>query len=283
MQTALRTGTKAAWIGLCVFASTAVGTAAGSAEGGWVAAGSSRARLNWCPPADRATAGKASQAFLELSLDPGWKTYWRMPGDAGVAPSFDWAEAINIGTATVEYPAPHRMADQGGEAVGYKTAVVFPITLQARDTTAASTVVVTFSYGICKNICVPAELKLTGDCHGPSPAHQAALDAVPRSGRKVRPGDPKLVAVTGSVMSVPPRLMVDVDFGKDADSTDLFIEAPEGLFVPLPAPARPDGNGRVRYVVDLAKTIDAKDLLGKQLRLTMVGSKGAAEALWVAK
>ncbi|MDO5529308.1 MAG: hypothetical protein Q4F71_07880, partial [Paracoccus sp. (in: a-proteobacteria)] len=33
---------------------------------------------------------------LELVLAPGWKTYWRSPGDAGIPPSFDWRGAEEV-------------------------------------------------------------------------------------------------------------------------------------------------------------------------------------------
>ena len=218
-----------------------------------------------------------------MQLDPGWKTYWRMPGDAGVPPSFDWAEASNVASTEVLFPAPHRMADQGGEAVGYKTAVIFPIRITPRDAKDSVTAVVTASYGICKNICVPVEVKLIGECYGASAATAAALDAVPRAPGQARPSDPKLLAVSGSVKAAAPKLIVDVDFGTDVADTDLLIEAPDGLFVPLPMRIAPHAAGRARFVVDLSKSIDAKDLFGKELRLTMLSSKGAAEALWVAQ
>ena len=136
-----------------------------------------------------------------------------------------------------------------------------------------------------KNICVPVEVKLDGACYdsGMSPAIAAAAEAVPRVPGQARTSDPKIVAVSGSVTGAAPRLTIDVDYGAGATGTDLFIEAPEGLYVPLPGHALPDDKGRARFTVDLSKANDAKDLLGKELRLTMVSSKGAAEALWVAK
>ena len=278
----------------CIAAAAAIGfaslvappsvSAAGPDEGGWVSGGNTRARLNWCPSgAAVPNASAPTVAFVEVTLDPGWKTYWRMPGDAGVAPTFDWSASPDVSSATVAFPAPHRMADQGGEAIGYKSAVVFPVTLNLRNASATAPPTVAFAYGICKNICIPVELNLKAACHGQSAADVAALDAVPRLVGAGRPTDPKLVAVTGSVLATKPQLTIDIDFGRDAAEVDLFIEAPEGLYVPLPAATKVDSAGRARFVVDLSKTIDAKDLLGKQLRLTMVGSKGSSEAVWVAK
>jgi hypothetical protein len=55
------------------------------------------------------------------------------------------------------------------------------------------------------------------------------------------------------------------------------------LYVPQAAPATADAKGRARFTIDLSKAIDARDLLGQQLRLTMVSEKGASEAVWTAK
>lgn len=262
----------------------AAAVAPARAADGWVQSGNSRARLNFCegqPPTS--AADKSVLAFLEVQLDPGWKTYWRFPGDSGVSPSFELAPGSNVASIAVDYPAPHRMSDQGGEAVGYKDAVAFPIHLVPRDAKAPLSATLTFSYGICKNICVPAEVQVTAACHGISPQVAASVDAVPRSPKLRRPTDPKLVGVSGSVVGTPPRLVIDADFGAGAHDADLFVEAPVGLYVPLPTRAPPDATGRARFSLDLSKVIDAKELIGQELRVTMVSDKGASEATWVAK
>ncbi len=254
------------------------------AADGWVRSGNSSARLNLCDSQPRVAGVKQEVlAFLELQLDPGWKTYWRFPGDSGVSPSFELAPSSNVTSLKVEYPAPHRLSDQGGEAIGYNDAVTFPIRLVPKDPNAPIAPTLTFSYGICKNICVPAEVQLTAACHGVSPAVAASVDAVPRSPMLRRPSDPKLIGVSGSVVGTPPRLIIDVDFGVAAQGTDLFVEAPAGLYVPLPARATPDATGRARFTLDLSKVVDAKDLIGQQLKLTMVSDHGASETVWLSK
>ena len=229
--------------------------------------------------------GAYELAFLELQIDPGWKTYWRVPGDAGVPPDFDWSTSANVAKTTIFYPAPHRLADTGGESIGYTSAVVFPVRIERQAAGVPTPAVLTLNYGVCKNICVPVEVKVVGACHegGVSSAIAAAVEAVPRGPGQRRDSDPKLVTVAGSVLDAAPRLTIDVDFAPGATGADLFIEAPEGLYVPLPARATPDAHGRAHFTVDLSKTVDPKDLIGKELRLTMVSSKGASEALWVAK
>ena len=51
-------------------------------------------------------AGGTRISALELVLEPGWKTYWRNPGDTGLPPSFDWSAAANMTGAEIIWPAP---------------------------------------------------------------------------------------------------------------------------------------------------------------------------------
>src|SRR5271163_1985315 len=55
------------------------------------------------------TAGAALlRAGVEIRLDPGWKTYWRDPGDSGVPPKLDFSGSDNVKSVTVLWPAPER-------------------------------------------------------------------------------------------------------------------------------------------------------------------------------
>ncbi len=263
-----------------------VSVPAGAGDG-WTALPNGRARLVWCgaDTLQPASANGRELAFFELLLDPGWKTYWRNPGEAGVAPSFDWAEAGNLASAQIHFPAPLRLPDKGGDQIGYKDRVILPIAVERREPDKPMTLKASISFGVCKNICVPVDLTVSSACHEYQQIDGLAgfVDAVPRLPGQRRATDPDLIAIDGSVTGANPRLTIDVAFGAGATMTDLFIEAPEGLYVPLPGTATPDANGRARFVVDLTKTLDPKDLLGKPLRLTMTSSKGASEAIWTAK
>ena len=111
----------------------APGRASAESEQGspWIDLSNARARLVAGAPATR--SAKAYLAGIELTLADGWKTYWRMPGDAGVPPQFDWSGSTNVASVKVLYPAPHRMHEAGAETVGYKTSVVFPVEVVPKD------------------------------------------------------------------------------------------------------------------------------------------------------
>ena len=73
-------------------------------------------------PPYRTEAGTWMTA-LRLELSPGWKTYWRSPGDSGVPPRFDWAGMTNLDHAGARWPRPE-VIDSGGErTLGYHDAL----------------------------------------------------------------------------------------------------------------------------------------------------------------
>src|SRR5271163_5124622 len=75
------------------------------------------------------------RAGVEIRLDPGWKTYWRDPGDSGVPPSFDFSGSENVKSVSVEWPAPERFADgAGGNSIGYLDHVILPLRIAAVNT-----------------------------------------------------------------------------------------------------------------------------------------------------
>ena len=75
-------------------------------------------------------AGKTAplRAGIEIRLKPGWHTYWRYPGDAGVPPQFDFAGSQNVKAVEVLWPAPQRIV--GGRLVrrsAIPRGVIFPL------------------------------------------------------------------------------------------------------------------------------------------------------------
>ena len=79
-------------------------------------------------------AGQAGEVHLGLQfrLDPGWKIYWRSPGDAGFPPSLDWQGSENLAEAAIQWPVPHRFTLFGLQTFGYGGEVVLPILVTAR-------------------------------------------------------------------------------------------------------------------------------------------------------
>lgn len=124
-------------------------------------------------------------AGLKLTLAPGWKTYWRAPGDAGIPPRFDWAGSQNLQAVTVEYPAPIVFEQSGMRSIGYKDEVILPLRIAPDAAQAPVTLQARVELGVCSDICMPETLTLSATLSSPSrqptPAIAAALAQRPLS------------------------------------------------------------------------------------------------------
>jgi DsbC/DsbD-like thiol-disulfide interchange protein len=246
----------------------------------WADLPNSRVRLVASPAK---TAAGGYLAGLEIVIAEGWKTYWRTPGDAGVPPTFDWSGSANAAAIKVLYPAPVRLPEAGGEVIGYKRAVLFPVEVTPQDAARPVALKLALEYGICREICIPVtatlELSLPPDGAGShAAALKAALERVPRPQLGRRKTDPELrrVAVNGD--GAAPRLTIEAAF-HGSRGADVFVEAPEGLYVPLPRKLGEGSGGIVRYAADLSPDL-LRDLRGRTLTVTMVSEAGNSEAQW---
>lgn len=102
-------------------------------------------------------------AGLELSLAPGWKTYWRSPGDAGIPPSFDWSQSENVKSVRIHWPAPSVFDTDGMQTIGYHDRVILPVEVTPINPGLPMRLAVEVQLGICDKICIPASLSLTSD------------------------------------------------------------------------------------------------------------------------
>ncbi|HSK40725.1 MAG TPA: protein-disulfide reductase DsbD domain-containing protein, partial [Arenibaculum sp.] len=100
---------------------------------------------------------------LHVRLEPGWKTYWRSPGDAGLPPVVDWAGSSNLEAADMAWPAPHRFTLFGLETFGYEGEVVFPIDAVPAEPGQPLALTAAADLLVCADVCVPRRLELTRD------------------------------------------------------------------------------------------------------------------------
>jgi len=100
-------------------------------------------------------------AGVEIQLQPRFMTYWRMPGDGGLAPTFRFEGSRNLRKAEVLYPAPNRYQIKSEEAFGYRGEVVFPIWVEPINPALPVSLTLTLDYATCEDICIPAQAKMS--------------------------------------------------------------------------------------------------------------------------
>ena len=136
---------------------------------------------------------------LHLQLAPGWKTYWRAPGDAGIPPVFDWSGSTNVQSARIHWPTPHVFTTNGLRSIGYKGDVVLPVELTPRDPARPMRLVGRVDLGVCSDICVPASVQVNAALTAPG-----APDAAIKTALAARPVTGAKAGLTSATCTVEP-------------------------------------------------------------------------------
>ncbi len=171
---------------------------------------------------------------LELKLQPKWDTYWRTPGDAGLAPVLKWDGSDNFKSADLKYPLPHRLTAFDLDNIVYTDAVTFPIDVTVANAGQPLNLKLHVDLLVCNDICVPEKHDLTlslpaGEAK-PSSDADAYKDAVAKLPQQAGgdfhfdkvwldydPSNKNYVVVQATSPEAP------------AADADLFIENPAGL------------------------------------------------------
>lgn len=101
-------------------------------------------------------------AGLRIQMAPGWKTYWRAPGDAGIPPQFDWSSSRNLSGVHVHWPTPQVFHQSGMRSIGYSDTVVLPLSLAADHVDRDITLNGQIEIGVCSDICIPYAVNVSG-------------------------------------------------------------------------------------------------------------------------
>ena len=124
-------------------------------------------------------------AALRIQLQPGWHTYWRIPGEAGIAPRLDWSRSQNVAAIQPIWPRPQVFDQNGMESFGYENELLLPIAITPRNPDRPMAVMGDLTIGVCRDTCVPVDLSVSGALRGAGGADasiQAALDSAARPG-----------------------------------------------------------------------------------------------------
>ena len=102
------------------------------------------------------------QLGLQVTLKPGWKIYWRSPGDAGLPTQLSIHEAASPELKlTMAYPLPERFSLFGLDTYGYGDKVIFPVHLTGHMPGQPLDLQADLKALICSDICVPFNRPLT--------------------------------------------------------------------------------------------------------------------------
>jgi DsbC/DsbD-like thiol-disulfide interchange protein len=248
----------------------------------FLAAVSAEAEASGSVPRDRPTArlfqattsDGAWTAGLEITLAEDWKTYWRVPGESGIPPQFDWSGSTNLKSVAIGWPAPRRFRDAAGETIGYSNRIVFPLRPEPVDASKPIGLALSLFYGVCKDVCIPAaadlELRLSL-ASSPNAVDQALLESfaarIPLSADESLL--PRIAALRLRQQAVGSVLEIALTTPLPAQTTDVFVEGFPKAHFRAPVAAEPGTKSSI-FHLKIDGLDSADELRGKELLVTVV-------------
>jgi suppressor for copper-sensitivity B len=228
------------------------------------------------------------QLGVQIKLEPGWKTYWRNPGESGAPPRFDWNASDNLHSVELQWPAPVRFSAFGYDSFGYRGEVVLPVLLRAASAAKPLSARLRLEYMICARVCIPIHAKLALDLAPANPQRTgrgieaSSFAPLIRHYQELVPQAAEmsgLEIVSASLSGGPGKQILHIQGRSDRpfQAPDLMVEGPEPFGF-----GRPEltfGTGRHNVVLALPVFAGpGKILLTSQaLNLTLVDGSRAVE------
>lgn len=258
-----------------VLAAAALPSSASAGEGAWANGAKASVRL----VAAGIGPDGAIDAAIEIVLPEGWHTYWRAPGEAGIAPTFDFSASTNVASADVAFPAPAIHDDGFAVTNVYDGRVMLPVRVAVTDPAAPVDLAVTVVLGVCADICVPdtvsASLAIV-----PGDIDAAASESIAKARAGVpMPAEPGVFAVTGITRTGGTdkkpvfRIAATVPEGGDPR---VFVEGPHDWRAYAPVAVSASGTEAV-WDVKFSRRGAEVPIAGAELRITIAAGGRAIE------
>ena len=216
-------------------------------------------------------------AGLRLVLAPGWKTYWRAPGDSGIPPSFDWSGSSNIRSVRFYWPRPKVFTVGGLQTIGYSHELVLPVEIVPVDPSQPVTLKAAVDLGVCSDICVLASFNVAANLPRPG----ASDDTIRRALRQ-RPSTAKEAGVELVRCEIVPQkdgMTLTAVLQMPSTGGDEVVVVETGMPDVWVSPADVTRKGKeLRAVVDLVAGSGGMGALQRDaIVLTVLGKHRAVE------
>jgi DsbC/DsbD-like thiol-disulfide interchange protein len=215
-------------------------------------------------------------AGLRIALAPGWKTYWRAPGEGGVPTIISLRSAEGIDGMAIHWPRPEIFYTNGMRSIGYRDDVVLPVEFVLADD-GAHRLEGRVDMGVCLDVCVPISIDISGELL-PDPTRDGAIGAA-LSDRPLTATEAGAGVAQCEVEPIADGLRVTVTAEVPVTGQDetLVVEhADPGIWVSEASTARHDGT--LTAWADLVPPDHGPFALQRSdLRITVIGSRMAVE------
>ena len=225
------------------------------------------------------TESGTHMAALRIKLAPGWKTYWRAPGAAGIPPRFDWEGSRNLSAVRFHWPAPQVFNQNGLRTVGYKNVLVLPMELTPKQRGGDIILRAEIELGVCEDICVPVSVRVSADLTG-----TGGIDPRIRAAIKARPETAREAGMRGVTCAIEPisdglRLTARIDLPRLGRDEMAVFELPDQTIWVAEASASRQGR-TLTAVTEMVPPTNAPFALDRsEVRITVFGAGRAVDIM----
>lgn len=220
--------------------------------------------------------GDSHMAAIRIRLAPGWKTYWRAPGDGGVPTVLRLTQADGVSGMAIHWPRPQVFFSNGLRSIGYEGDVILPLEF-ALSASGQAAVAGRLDLGVCQDVCMPISVDISGVL-SPSGARDGAIAAA-LSDRPLTAAEAGAGNVTCTIEPIRDGLRVTVRAQVPATGSDetLVVEHRDPMIWVSEAVTQRDG-GWITGVADVVPADHGPFAMNRgDLRITVIGSRQAIE------
>lgn len=249
-----------------------------AAETPW--AKTDHARMRLLTAVDSVNEASSFEAALHMNMSKGWHSYWRVPGDAGAPPRFDWTGSNNVESVDLSWQAPKRFEEFEFQTFGYSGDVYFPLVVHLKEPGKAVFLDVKIQTMICKDICIPQifELSLSLPEGEGTPSKQKRIIDFEKKRVPLEKDIPTLKINT--VVTGPEALVVSAYSANGFRKIDIFAYGPDMALTGIPEITTDERDPRYA-MIKVPKPFDIDNLgevlSGKEMNITLVNGREAIE------
>ncbi len=215
-------------------------------------------------------------AAIRIQLAPGWKTYWRAPGEGGVPTVLNLRRSQGISGMAIHWPRPEVFFTNGMRSIGYRGDVILPIEFALTESGAVE-VEGDLDLGVCLDVCMPITVDLAG-LLPPSDTRVAAIGSA-LSNRPLTAGEAGAGHARCMIEPISDGLRVTVtaDLPSVGNDETVVVEHEDPMIWVSEAMTRRVGN-TVTATADVVPADAGPFALNRSdLRITVIGTRMAVE------
>ena len=107
--------------------------------------------------------GTSINIGLKVSMDKGWHTYWRNPGDSGGPIEIDWDLPKGFSVSDIKWPLPEKIEYPPLMTYGYEDFVIYPMILSIPADYSDDYFEMAADILICADVCIPESGKISSN------------------------------------------------------------------------------------------------------------------------